>query len=221
MKLNRLFRDELTGFYRSSVMVAMWVGLPIIGAVLYILNPNTEPELPFSALFASVVSGLGGTLASIMISVHLIHEKSQHVYELFLVRPVPRREILWAKFLAVFVCVAVASIVSLALGVILDMIFHGGPAYIVTTRPLEAMISSMSTIAVACSVGVLIGVLAPTVLLGIVLIVFVSGNISALVVLLPAMLKLPNPFAYSLLFGAIVSAACMITAIKIFNRIRF
>lgn len=202
-------------------MVALWVGLPIVGTILYLLNPNTEPEIPFSVLFASVVSGIGGTLASIMISVHLIHERSQHVYELFLVRPVPRRDILWAKFLAVFVCVAMASVVSLAFGVIFDLVFHGDSSSTLTARPLESLISGLSTIAVACSAGVLIGVLARTVLLGIVLIVFVSSNISALVVMLPAMLKLPNPFVFSLLSGVIVSATCMIVATKIFNRIRF
>ena len=221
MKLYRLFKDELIGFYRSSVMVALWVGLPIIGTVLFLLNPSTEPEIPFSVLFAGVVSGIGGTLASIMISVHLIHEKSQHVYELFLVRPVPRRDILWAKFLAVFLCVAVASVVSIALGVILDLIFHSNPAITLVTRSLESLILGLSTIAVACSAGVVIGVIARTVLLGIVLIVFVSSNISALVVMLPAMLKLPNPLVFSLLSSIVVTAVCMIVATKIFNRIRF
>ena len=221
MKLYRLFKDELIGFYRSSVMIALWVGLPIIGTFLYLLNPSTEPEIPFSVLFASVVSGIGGTLASIMISVHLIHEKSQHVYELFLVRPVPRRDILWAKFLAVFLCVAVASIVSIALGITLDLIFHSNPASTLITRSLESLVLGLATIAVACSAGVVIGVIARTVLLGIVLIVFVSSNISALVVMFPAMLKLPNPLVFSLLSSIVVTAVCMIVATKIFNRIRF
>ena len=221
MKLNRLFKDELTGFYNSSVMTALWVGLPIIGIVLYLINPGTEPDIPFSVLFASLVSGLGGTLASIMISVHLIHERSQHVYELFLVRPVPRREILLSKFLAVFVCVAIASAVSLSLGVVLDLIFHGSPADTLTTRPLESLVLGLVAIAVACSAGVVIGVIARTVLLGIVLIVFVSSNVSAVIVMFPAMLKLPNPFVFTLLVGVAVTAICMIVATSIFNRIQF
>jgi ABC-2 type transport system permease protein len=202
-------------------MVALWVGMPIIGVVLNLLNPSTEPEIPFSVLFAGVVSGIGGTLASIMISVHLIHEKSQHVYELFLVRPVPRRDILWAKFLAVFSCVTIASAVSLAFGAILDLIFNSNSVNALMTRLLESLILGFSTIAVACSAGVVIGVIARTVLLGIVLIVFVSSNISALVAMLPAMLKLPNPFLLSFLSGVMVTAASMIVAIKVFNRIRF
>ncbi len=221
MILGRLFKDELTGFYRSSVMVVLWVGLPVLGVFLYLLNPQTEPELPFSVLFASVVSGLGGTLASIMISVHLIHEKNQRVYELFLVRPVPRRDILLAKFLAVFACVAVASVVSLALGVTLDLVFHGRLSQAVTGNSLQSLLSGLSTIAVACAAGVLIGVCARTVLLGIVLIVFVSSNVSALVALLPAMLRLPNPFAYSLLIGTVLAVAGMTAAVLIFNRMRF
>ena len=221
MKLYRLFKDELIGFYRSSVMIALWVGLPIIGIVLYLLNPSTEPEIPFSVLFAGLVSGIGGTLASIMISVHLIHEKSHHVYELFLVRPVPRRDILWAKFLAVFLCVTVASVVSLALGVTLDLVFQDNSVNTTTIRSLESLILGLSTIAVACSAGVVIGVMARTVILGIVLIVFVSSNISALVVMLPAMLKLPNPLVVSLLSSLIVTTIGMIVANRIFNRIRF
>jgi ABC-type Na+ efflux pump permease subunit len=221
MILNRLFKDELIGFYKSSVMVALWVGLPIIGIVLHLLNPETVPEVPFSVLFAGVVSGIGGTLASIMISVHLIHEKSQHVYELFLVRPVSRRDILLAKFLAVFFCVAVASIVSLALGLLLDLIIHGDSIDIMTTRPLETMALGLSTIAVACSAGVVIGVIARTVVLGIVLIVFVSSNISAIVVMLPAMLKLPSSFMFSILSSVIITAVFLIVANEIFKRIRF
>ena len=221
MPLYRLFKDELIGFYKSSVMIVLWVGMPLIGTVLYLMNPATEPEIPFSVLFAGLVSGIGGTLASIMISVHLINEKSQQVYELFLVRPVPRRDILWAKFLAVFLCVAIASLISLLLGVFLDLILHGQSIGNTMERNLESLLLGLSTIAVACSAGVIIGVISRTVLLGIVLIVFVSSNISAFVVMLPAMLNIQNPFFFSILSSVIISAVCLIVANEIFKRIRF
>ena len=34
MSLGLLFRDELKGFYKSKVMVTLWVGLPLLTLVI-------------------------------------------------------------------------------------------------------------------------------------------------------------------------------------------
>ena len=50
------------------------------------------------------------------------NERNRHVYELFLVRPVKRRELLLAKGLAVYSCVAVACLVSVIVGLVADLV---------------------------------------------------------------------------------------------------
>jgi ABC-2 type transport system permease protein len=216
-----LFKDELKGFYKSYIMIILWIGLPIVSILIYLWSPDTEGQMPFSILVATMMSSLGGTLAAIMITVHLIHEKSRHVYELFLVRPVKREYLLISKFLAVLICVAIASALSLLLGLIFDYI-HGGiiPNEIIKNT-YESFGLSLANIASWCAAGVLIGVFAPSVLVGVILIIFVVNNITSIALLLPIMLKSSNSILYSILLSAILTIVFLISAIFIFNKKQF
>lgn len=216
-----LFKDELKGFYKSNVMVILWIGLPILAILVYFWSPETSDELPFSVLVATMISSLGGTLAAIMITVHLIHEKSRHVYDLFLVRPVKRSEILLSKFLAVFICVAIACLLSLLLGLIIDFVQIGSIPGAVIKSSLEAFYLSLFTIASTCAAGVLIGVLAPGVLVGIILIIFVMNNITSIALLLPFMVKSAYSNTYSVFLSTILTFIFMTAAIFLFNRKQF
>ena len=42
MSLWLLFKDELNGFYRSKVMLALWAGLPAMAVLLYFLVDDIE-----------------------------------------------------------------------------------------------------------------------------------------------------------------------------------
>jgi ABC-2 type transport system permease protein len=97
-----LYVDEFKGFTKSRVMLALWVGLPVLTLVLHAWSPAIDGDLPLSAFTALIISSISGTLASAMLAVSLIHERSRHVYELFLIRPMQRRDILLAKFLVQF-----------------------------------------------------------------------------------------------------------------------
>ena len=85
-----LFTDELRGFYKSKVMIFLWIGLPLMTILLHLWSPNTGENIPFTALSAIIVSSVGGTLAAVMLTVSIINEKTQHVYDLFLIRPLKR-----------------------------------------------------------------------------------------------------------------------------------
>ncbi|HEX9975045.1 MAG TPA: ABC-2 transporter permease, partial [bacterium] len=163
-----LFKDELKGFYKSNIMIFLWIGLPIVSILLYIWSPDTSGEIPSSALFATMMSSLGGSLAGIMITVHLIHEKTRHVYELFLVRPVKRKNLLLSKFLAVLICVAVACALSLLLGLLIDYVHRGSISQEIIKTAYESFGLSLATMASWCAAGVLVGVVAPSVLVGVI-----------------------------------------------------
>jgi len=216
-----LFKDELKGFYKSYIMIILWIGLPIFSVLLYLWSPDTSGQMPFSILVATMMSSLGGTLAAIMITVHLIHEKSRHVYELFLVRPVKREYLLLSKFLAVLLCVAIASGLSLALGLLFDYIRSGNVSDEIIKNTCESFGLSLANIASWCAAGVLIGVFAPSVLVGVILIIFVVNNIASIALLLPIMMKSSNSILYAIVLSAILTVVFLALAIFIFNKKQF
>ncbi len=120
MSLRLLYADELSGFARSRVMLVLWVGMPVLALLLHALQPDLEGQMSLTVFSMLVVSTMASTIAAAMLSVGIIHERTRGVYSLFLVRPVRRWSILLGKFLAVFTCVAVASLITLAAGFLFD-----------------------------------------------------------------------------------------------------
>jgi ABC-type transport system involved in multi-copper enzyme maturation permease subunit len=202
-------------------MIILWIGLPILSILLYIWSPDTSGEMPFSILIATMMSSLGGSLAAIMITVQLIHEKSRHVYELFLVRPVKRKNLLLSKFLAVFLCVAIACALSLLAGLIIDYFQHGIILQESVKSTYQSFGLSLATIASWCAAGVLIGVFAPSVLVGVILIIFVVNNITSIALLLPMMMKESYAIAYSIMLSVMLTVIFLGLGIIIFNRKQF
>lgn len=216
-----LFKDELKGFYKSYIMIILWIGLPILSIMLYLWSPDTSGEMPFSVLFATMMSSLGGSLAAIMITVHLINEKSRHVYELFLVRPVKRKDLLLSKFLAVLICVAIACALSLLLGLVIDYFKSGAVSAEIFKNTYQSFCLSLATMTSWCAAGVLVGVFAPSVLVGVILIIFVVNNITSIALLLPIMMKTSYSIVFSTVFSVILALIFLVLAVLIFNRKQF
>jgi ABC-2 type transport system permease protein len=208
-----LCRDELNGFYRSWVMLALWVGMPALSLVLYAAEPKTG--IPVAVFTSLIVGSIGGTLASAMLAVSIINERERHVYDLFVIRPVKRREILISKFLAVYLCLLVAGVLALGVGLLADYsttgLFPGVPA-----ASLEAaVILLVSMLAISCSAGILIGVVSPSVLVGVILVLY-GGNQASAAAILPALLYASYNW-FPLVAGAGVSSVLLVGAIAIFN----
>ena len=102
-------------------MIFLWVGLPVIALLFRFISAGSSgQELAFTFISSIVVSSIGGTLAAVMLAVFIINEKNRHVYDLFLIRPIKRQELIVAKFLAVYACVAVASAIAVLVGAVTD-----------------------------------------------------------------------------------------------------
>ncbi len=213
MSLSILFRDELNGFYRSKVMLVLWVGLPALSVLIYLLSPNTE-GIPVSVFSGLLVGSLGGTLSAAMLTMSIISERERHVFDLFVIRPVKRRDLLLAKFLAVYGCVAFAGLLSVLVGVLIDTGIRGTPLDLGAMG--SALILVFSMMAVACSTGILIGVSSPSILVGVILTLY-GGNQLASVVILPVMLLSANAL-FPLLPGAGITALMLLLAVIVFNR---
>lgn len=220
MSLRLLFEDELRGFYKSKVMVCLWIGLPIMALLLNLWAANTQPVFSFSLISALLVSSIGGTLASVMLAVSIINEKNRHVYELFLIRPVKRRNILIAKFLAIYTCIAVAGLLSVTIGLCADYYVKGT----VTSEALQETVRSLSVslamMAVSSSAGVAIGVASPSVLVGAIFVIYGGNQISALP-LLPAILNIDNAAQFTIAAGALITVALLVVAITLFDKKQF
>jgi ABC-2 type transport system permease protein len=222
MNLLLLFVDELRGFYKSKVMIFLWIGLPVIALLFRFVTPASSPgqTIPFTVISALVVSSIGGTLASVMLAVFLINEKNRHVYDLFLIRPIKRRDILLAKFFSVYLCVAIAAAIAVFAGIITDFALTGSLATTELSNAGQSLATSLSMIAVACAAGVLIGVASPSVLVGAILVIY-GGNQISVISLVPTLLGVQDAAVFTIGLAALVAFVLLFAAIALFERKQF
>lgn len=220
MSLSILFKDELRGFYKSKVMIVLWIGLPVLSILFFLLSPDTGDELPLTVMTSLIISSLAGTLGAVMLAVSIINEKGSKVYDLFLIRPIKRRNILLSKFFAVYVCIAVAVSLSLLIGLAIDYYRFGGIPEGLLRSTIDSIIISLAMIGISASAGVLIGVVSPSVLVGAVLVIYGGNQISILPVL-PAFLEISNEILFAIGTGLITTIVLLLIATLIFNRKQF
>ncbi len=221
MKLGLLFVDELRGFYKSKVMIFLWIGLPIIALLFRFVSASISGQnIPFTLVSAIVVSSLAGTLASVMLAVFIINEKNRHVYELFLIRPLKRRDIILAKFFSVYTCVAIASFIAVLAGMITDYATTGTLSMTILNNAGQSLATSLSMIAVSCAAGVLIGVASPSVLVGAILVIY-GGNQISVIPLVPTLLNVQDATVFTIVLAGAAAAGLLAAAVALFERKQF
>ncbi len=221
MKLTLLYVDELRGFYKSKVMLFLWIGLPIIAILFrFVQYETTGQAISFTVISTLVVSSLAGTLAAVMLTVSIINEKNRHVFELFLIRPLKRRDVILAKFLSVYTCVAIASLISVLVGMATDYVTTGVLSTAALSNLGQSLSISLSMLAVSCSAGVLIGVGSPSVLVGAILVIYGGNQISALP-LVPTILNISDAELFTIGLSAIIAALLLAAAVRVFEKKQF
>jgi len=220
MSLLLLLKDELRGFYKSKVMIFLWIGLPLMSILFQSWSASMQQVFSFTLLSAVLVSSIGGTLASVMLAVSIINEKNRHVYELFLIRPVKRWNIIVAKFFAVYVCIAVASFLAIAMGVGTDYLVRGGASGTVLKDTLQSIAVSLSMMAISSAAGVLIGVASPSVLVGAILVIY-GGNEVSVIPMIPTILNIANGSMFTVSLGILISTVLLVLATLVFNKKQF
>ena len=220
MSLKILFADELKGFYKSKVMIVLWVGLPLLSLLFHYIVPDTE-GIPISSIVAIILSSIGGTLGSAMLSTSIASEKMRHVYDLFLIRPVKRTSILLAKFFSVYLCLIIATGISLTLGLILDQIFIGNLPEFVLNQTIESLTISIAAMAISCSIGIFFGIIVSSVPVATILSVYIGNQISAISILPTLFLDFIDPIIFSLLVGCLATVIMLIVSSILFSRKQF
>ncbi|MHA1508919.1 MAG: ABC-2 transporter permease [Promethearchaeota archaeon] len=220
MSLKILFVDELKGFYKSKVMIVLWVGLPLLSLLFHYIVPDTE-GIPISSIVAIILSSIGGTLGSAMLSTSIASEKIRHVYDLFLIRPVKRTSILLAKFFSVYLCLIIATGISLTLGLILDQIFIGNLPEFVLNQTIESLTISIAAMAISCSIGIFFGIIVSSVPVATILSVYIGNQISAISILPTVFLDFIDPIVFSLLVGCIAAVLMLTISSILFSKKQF
>jgi len=177
-----LVHDELLGFAKSRVMLVLWILMPGIALAGFLLlrgRPMLQTGMgQMSAMtFMSLIeSSIAGTVAALMVAVDIVSERNRNVYVLFVIRPIKREAIVWAKFIAVCACVIVACTIALAIGLVVDVIEGRTISGAVLYDGFKSLTTMGHVIALACAGGVLCGVLARTILVAVILVLYVGQN---------------------------------------------
>jgi ABC-type transport system involved in multi-copper enzyme maturation permease subunit len=220
MSLALVFKDELKGFYKSKVMIFLWIGLPVLAILVHLTSSNAE-GMPLSLLVSILVSSIGGLLSSVMLTVNIINEKDTHVYELFLIRPIKRWYLLLSKFLAVYICVSIACILAISIGILVDLYESQIIIDLIMQNIIDSFIMTLSIIAIASAFGILIGVVSPSIVVGVILVIFVGNYISSIPTIIPFVLNVTNPVLIVLFLGIAITFVLMILGIFLFNEKEF
>jgi ABC-type transport system involved in multi-copper enzyme maturation permease subunit len=217
MSLKVLFHDELRGLYSSKAMLALLVGLPALMVIVYWASPDTS-GMPLTAFTAMIASTLAGALAAVMVAVGMINEKNRKVYDLFLVRPVKAAHIMLSKFGASFLFVTLAVLLSIGVGMVTD-IYRGNA---LTGAGLEVLARSVamsiSMIAVASAVGVVIGAAISSILVGVILVLYGGNQLVGLMALLS--MRLSDNIIVQMLPSLGMCILLLVVAVQVFKRKR-
>ncbi len=215
--LGLLIKDEFKGFYKSRVMLVLWIGMPLISLLIHSLQLDTE-GIPVSIFVGLMVSSLSGTLASVMLSTTIVSEKDRHVYDLFLIRPVKPWNLMFAKLISVYICIMIATVLSILCGIVLDMINLDIPIDILFEGVWDSLVFSMAAMAISCSISVLIGILANSTMVAAILAIYIGNQLSLLAVLPGIFFESIDTISYALVVGFVLTILVNAVTILVLRR---
>jgi len=215
-----LLGDEFRGFVKSKIMIALWVGMPVLAIILHFIQPDTEgiPMTLFTGLF---IASIGGLLGAVMLSTSLVNELNTNVYDLFLIRPVKRWQIILAKYIAVMVSLIIAVFMSFAVGIIVDSIRGVTISGALFSFAFESLIMALAAMSIACAAGLLIGLLIKSVALAVILSIYLGQQLSLVAVLPGALASGIDPLWFSLGVGFAATVVILVAGIFVFQKKQF
>ena len=213
-----LLTDELKGFWKSNVMTILWIGLPALSIIMHYIQPDTE-GIPIAFLVGLLIASVGGTLASVMLSTSIVSERNRKVYDLFVIRDQNiRTSLILAKFLAVYICLVIAAGLSVGFGLLVDHYTNDIPIETIWEKNTESLGISMAAMAIACSIGILIGLMIDSVPSAAILSIYVGNQLSLLAVLPGILMEEVDPLDFASTMGIIMTVVVMAVNLFIFNR---
>ena len=220
MSFTILFWDELRGFVKSKIMLALWIGMPLLAILMHFIQPDTE-GLPISVLTGMLISAMGGALAAVLLSTSIVNESNAKVYDLYLIRPVKRHNILLAKYFAVILNLCIAALLSLVIGLLIDRFTIGLPTEQIFMATLDSLVMSIAAMSIASAIGILIGILVKSVGLAAILSLYFGQQLSLIVMLPGVYFENINLMLFSAAVGIPLTIIIILIEIFIFSKKQF
>lgn len=217
MKLPLLLIDELRGYYKTKAVVLMWIGLPLISILLKWLQPEIE-GMDVSVFTALMLTSLGGTLGAVTLGTSIAGDMNRHVYDLFLMRPVKRYEIVLSKFLAVYVLLLGVLAVSMISAIAIDTLVYGTPVSFIVVSIQEPLLLTMASMAFACATGTTVGIVIDSVAVAAIASLYLGGQLSSVPFLVALLLFNSSDLLFPLLLAVIAAAFTLSVAVVVFER---
>jgi ABC-type transport system involved in multi-copper enzyme maturation permease subunit len=212
-------------------MIILFIVLPALSVLMSILTGQLE-DFPATYLATVLATSIAGALGSIMLSTSITSEMNKNAYDLFLIRPVKRRNIIIAKFVAVYLCTIIAVWLSISTGMILDAIRDITVPQFFMDQLEDSILTVFFALAITCSFGTLFGILMKSVAGSALLSLYVGNQASSILTLVIPLISqmvelqfgvsLPfDPFILSMAIGTAVSIGILLIAILVFNKKQF
>lgn len=231
MSLAILLIDELRGYVKSKITIILFIILPVLAVLMSFLTGQLE-NFPATYLTTVLATSIAGALGSIMLSTSITSEQNKNVYDLFLIRPVKRRNIILAKFFAVYLCTIAAVWISIFTGMIIDALRDITVPQFFVDQLVDSVLTVFFALAITCSFGALFGILMKSVAGSALLSLYVGNQASSILTLvLPLISQLMelesgipfpfDPFILTIIIGTATSIIILLLAIVVFNKKQF
>jgi len=221
-----LFKDELKGYYKSKAMIILWIGMPILILIMHLLLVSQSPEaasfISFTDITVLLISQIGGMISSIMLSTSIVNEKNKNVYDLFLIRPVRRYEIILAKYCAILICLLIAVLISLIIGITIDLsVKHISMTIEFWKNNIESLLISLSLVSISCCLGLLFGISIKSVAAAAILSFYVGNQLSSVISIVVIYIGQSYKLLISSILGIGLTLTIMTINLILFNRKQF
>jgi ABC-type transport system involved in multi-copper enzyme maturation permease subunit len=231
MSLAILLIDELRGYVKSKITIILFIILPVLAVLMSFLTGQLE-NFPATYLTTVLATSIAGALGSIMLSTSITSEQNKNVYDLFLIRPVKRRNIILAKFFAVYLCTIAAVWISIFTGMIIDALRDITVPQFFVDQLIDSVLTVFFALAITCSFGALFGILMKSVAGSALLSLYVGNQASSILTLvlplISQMMELEfgipfpfDPFILTIIIGTATSIIILLLAIVVFNKKQF
>jgi len=216
---------------KSKITIILFIVLPVLAVLMSILTGQLE-DFPATYLTTVIATSIAGALGSIMLSTSITSEMNKNAYDLFLIRPVKRRNIIIAKYFAVYLCTIAAVWLSIVTGMIIDAFRQITIPQIFLDLLVDSILTVFFALAITCSFGALFGVLMKSVAGSAILSLYVGNQASSILTLVIPLISqlmvlefgisLPfDPFILSMIIGTATSIGILLLAILAFNKKQF
>ena len=221
MNFPLILKDELNGFYKSWAMIFLWIGLPLLSIFIHISIPNQAGFGSLSILTALILTSIASLISSSMLAANIINEKDTNVYTLFLIRPIKRWQLIISKFLSVYICVSIALIISIMIGITIDYIETPHLFEFILDYVINPFIMIFAIMLISSAFGTLVGVLSPSIVVGVIIVIFVGQYVSYIPTAISFLLNIGDPLVMVIVTSIITAAVLLGIAILVFSRKQF